>query len=135
MKKFFSWIGFVALICALLSAALVAIGIAWGDLGQIVQVNVGGDSINVERFSDLPWRHTLMMWGAITVALLVVAMVVPMSLLFALCAAAVALAVAAALLVLPAALMAAPFAFILWLVWFRKRKQTAALPPAPPAAS
>ncbi|MGL4575943.1 MAG: hypothetical protein ACRCV9_14255 [Burkholderiaceae bacterium] len=135
MKTFFKWVGFIALACVVLSAALLAIGMVWGDFGHSVHVSVGGDSIAVERLSDLPWSHTLMAWLAIAFALLVVVTVVPMSLLFAFCATAVALAVVAALLVLPAALMAAPFAFILWLVWFRKRKQPTVLPPAPPAAN
>lgn len=126
MKTLLKWIGFIALACVVLSAALIAIGMAWGDLGHSVHVSVGGDSVAVERLSDLSWPHTLIVWLAITFALLVVVTVVPMSLLFAFCACAVALAVAAALLVLPAALMAAPFAFILWLVWFRKRKQPTA---------
>jgi hypothetical protein len=127
MKTFFKWIGFIALASVLLSAALLAIGMAWGDLGQAVEVRVWGDSVTVERFSDLPWLHALGMWLAIACALLIVLTVVPVSLLFAGCAVAIALAVAAALLILPAALLAAPFALILWLVWFRKRKQPAAM--------
>jgi hypothetical protein len=135
MRTFFKWLGIAALISVALSAALVTIGMMWDDLGHTVQLSVGGDTVAVANLSELPWPHALFAWLAIALAMLIVVTVVPMSLLFAFGVVAVVLAATAALLLLPAALFAAPFAFILWVVWFRKRKRAAGLPPPAPGAA
>jgi hypothetical protein len=132
MRKFLKWAGVLLLACVLFSALLMAVGIAWGDLHETVHVSIGGDSVVINRIDELPWPHALAAWLAIAFAMLVVVTVVPMSLLFAAGVTALALAATAVLLLLPAMLLAAPFAFILWVIWFRKRKHAAAAPP--PAA-
>lgn len=126
MKKFLKVVLWVAMVCAVLAAVAIGAGVFLGDLNSHMTVVVHGDTITVDSLGNLPWPEQLLVWAALTLALLLVAAIVPASLLFALTVTVLALAFAAALLAIPVVLMAAPFALIVWLIWFRKRPAGAA---------
>jgi hypothetical protein len=125
MKKFFTRAAWLAAVCALLALILMATGMFWGDLGSHVVIANGDRTITLDGLAQQSLSVQLVAWAAIAFALFVVAVVVPVSLLFALAMVVLALVFTALLLAVPAVLLAAPVLLLVWWIGLRKHKSAA----------
>jgi hypothetical protein len=122
MKKLLTWAGWLTLVCAVLTLLVIAAGMTFSELGSHIMIAADDQTIAMDSLAQQSFGVQLIAWAAVTFALMVVAVVVPVSLLFSFAAVMMALAFSALLLAVPAALLAAPCALLVWLLWFRKRK-------------